>query len=78
MNDKIDFNNINNLENLANDAINQGMESVRDDAKKKLEVYKTYIEIKRNKYLFWNAVLLSIIAATNLLFQVFKFFWYGN
>jgi hypothetical protein len=57
---------------LVKEALEKVQISTGDEAKKKLEVYKTYIEFKRNKYLFWNAIILSLIALTNISIQIIK------
>jgi hypothetical protein len=72
MSDKIDFKNIKQFEELANEAVNKTGYSQGDDAKNKVDIFKTYTEFKRNKYLFWNAIILSVIAVTNLIIQIVK------
>ena len=72
MSDKIDFTNLKQFEDYANEAVTMAGASQGKDAKDKVDIFKTYTEYKRNKYLFWNAVILSVIAGTNLIIQAIK------
>ena len=39
--------------------------TIGDQAKKEFDIYKSVADAKRNKYLFYNTILLSIITVIN-------------
>lgn len=72
MSEKIDFTDIKQFEKYANQAVEKAGYALGDEAKNKVDIFKTYTEFKRNKYLFWNAVILSIIGIANLTLGIIR------